>query len=367
MIGRNQAKWMSDWIGITDIKNNYNDQSGMALGTSKVVEVRYDSAAALLTRLEHTPAEPSVIKSAHVSSSRSVVVDRVPKVDESGYPIRDPETGSRLYQSVTAKAYYCPKCGSIVRNPKGNALGSRELSSEPKGATQKTCNARLLVAKHDPEKPKQGPDTIVIDTYRDAKGQNPLRTRVGDKKPGMEVNFLGRKWDVVECGEPLFHYTAAPYRWAPARIIQKKLRRFFNYLVIDEIHEHKSDAERPVDGMRQDHGRCSPRARPHRHDHRRLRRPPLPPDDADQRRQRSATRASSGARTPRSEVYGRIDRIVTVTGGDPETAVRGNVKSMRRCQERQRQRAEGRAAGRHAHPVRPAHDRRRPCSSRWRS
>ena len=47
---------------------------------------------------------------------------------------------------------------------------------------------------------------------------------------------------MLECREPLFHYTSRPYRWAPARIIQKKLRRMFQYLVIDELHEHQSDS-----------------------------------------------------------------------------------------------------------------------------
>ena len=50
------------------------------------------------------------------------------------------------------------------------------------------------------------------------------------KKPGTEVMHAGKKWVVRECGERLFNYTNKPYRWAPARIIQKKLRRMFDYL-----------------------------------------------------------------------------------------------------------------------------------------
>ena len=43
------------------------------------------------------------------------------------------------------------------------------------------------------------------------------------------------------CGEPLWWYVSKKYRYPLARIIQRKFRRFFKYLIIDECHEQQSD------------------------------------------------------------------------------------------------------------------------------
>ena len=45
----------------------------------------------------------------------------------------------------------------------------------------------------------------------------------------------------MTCGEPLWWFTSKPYRYSLARIIQRKFRRFFKYLIIDEAHEQQSD------------------------------------------------------------------------------------------------------------------------------
>jgi hypothetical protein len=42
------------------------------------------------------------------------------------------------------------------------------------------------------------------------------------------------------CGEPLWTMTGEINRFEPARFIHKKLRGFFDYLVLDEVHEEKS-------------------------------------------------------------------------------------------------------------------------------
>lgn len=42
------------------------------------------------------------------------------------------------------------------------------------------------------------------------------------------------------CGAPLWQYTGELKRWEPALYIQRRLRRFFTYLVLDEQHEEKS-------------------------------------------------------------------------------------------------------------------------------
>jgi hypothetical protein len=41
------------------------------------------------------------------------------------------------------------------------------------------------------------------------------------------------------CGEQLWQDVAKPKRYSPAKIIQKKLKGFFDYLIVDEAHEYK--------------------------------------------------------------------------------------------------------------------------------
>lgn len=44
------------------------------------------------------------------------------------------------------------------------------------------------------------------------------------------------------CGEQLWQMTGEVWRYAPARYIKRRLKGFFDYLVLDEFHEEKSDA-----------------------------------------------------------------------------------------------------------------------------
>jgi SNF2 family DNA or RNA helicase len=46
-----------------------------------------------------------------------------------------------------------------------------------------------------------------------------------------------------DCGEPLYQNVAQPRKWAPASIIQRRMRGYFKYLIIDECHEEaKADS-----------------------------------------------------------------------------------------------------------------------------
>jgi hypothetical protein len=42
------------------------------------------------------------------------------------------------------------------------------------------------------------------------------------------------------CREPLWQLTGELRRYEPAKFIHKQMRRFFDYLIIDEAHEEKS-------------------------------------------------------------------------------------------------------------------------------
>ena len=69
---------------------------------------------------------------------------------------------------------------------------------------------------------------------------SPLPEKFKDRTTGV-VSIGTNKYKIMTCGEPLWWFTSKPYRYSLARIIQRKFRRFFKYLIIDEAHEQQSD------------------------------------------------------------------------------------------------------------------------------
>ena len=103
---------------------------------------------------------------------------------------------------------------------------------------------------------------------------SPLPEKFKDRTTGV-VTIEKKKYRIVTCVEPLWWFTSKPYRYSLARIIQRKFRRFFKYLVIDEAHEQQSDeaaqsmaAGKLIGAI--DHVLC-----PDRNDHRRVRQEPV--------------------------------------------------------------------------------------------
>jgi hypothetical protein len=293
VIGRNQAKWLPDWAGMADSIPDFDDSP--------------------------VGGPPAAVKNANAVSSRNIVVDKVAATDEAGKTVYGKD-GRPVKKAVTTRAHYCPACGTVARNQKGDLLGAGHLSAKGKSASQRRCLGLQMVAQFDPEKPNQ------------ARDRRPLPGRFAENaQPGKEVSYGGRKWVVRACNEPLYQYTASPYRWAPARVVQKKLRGFFDYLVVDEVHEHKSDES--AQSMA-----CGKLMASARHvlaltgtiiggyaDHLF----PLMMRLAPQTLREEGF--EWGKDLPFSEVYGKIDRVVTVTEDNPSTSVKGNVKSMRRA------------------------------------
>ena len=189
VLGRNQAKWYPEWLGISDPRKGFS-------GTTYKIAV----------------------------SSKNVVVDRVPKLDENDRAVLD-HRGDPVMENISARVHYCPRCGTPALDKKGVPLGAKHLSD-----TQQTCQGRYLEQILDNDRPQNGLDIL-----------SPIPSPHRDRATGQEVNHAGKKWIVRDCQEPLWNWTSRPCRWAPARIIQKKLRRFFHYLIIDEVHEQKSD------------------------------------------------------------------------------------------------------------------------------
>ena len=277
VLGRNQAKWLSDWAGIAE-----------------------DPEKCL--------------------SAKTAVIDKVTLVDDKGYTIYD-KLGRPKKKSIFGKVYCCPSCGEVIVDKKGVPVTAKDLQAG-RGTTQKFCERtylQMLPAAAD-EKP-HALDRIKM----------PHELRGVADRIGHIVNHGGKRWKVTACNEPLFNYTSRPYRWSPARIIQKKLKRFFQYLVIDEVHEQKSDES--AQSMA-----CSKLIGSVNHvvaltgtiiggyaNH-------LYP--LLMRICPSSLRAEGfewGKDMAFSEVYGKIDRIITTKESDSGSEVRGNVKSMRKA------------------------------------
>jgi hypothetical protein len=200
VVGRDQIKRMPAWSGLGEPKKCFDGQ----------------------------------IRKDHPSVSR--VVDHKPVVDEDGYKKYD-SNGYPIKKAVIDKRITCPKCGAIPTK-KGIPLTSKDLSRN----TQHRCKAMIFEQVGDPDgKGGDGLDRIVNRDTNDATmGRVPYELR--NAREGSVVNHAGKKWKVKTCGEPLWQFVRKPNWWPAARIIQKKLRRIAQYLIVDEAHEQKSDS-----------------------------------------------------------------------------------------------------------------------------
>ena len=286
VLGRNQAKWLSDWIGLADDRKGYDGVEGPPCGRSeKLVKIELAT-------------------------------------DEQGRAICGPD-GRQLTTKVFASTYKCPACGEIILDKKGVPMGAKALSAKGKTASQQRCKAKYLAPVHDPEsKEVQGSDRI--------SSSHRAFSVYADREPGSIVKFAGRSHEVRQCGEPLYAYTSKPYRWAPARIIQKKMKRLFTYLIVDEVHEQKSDESaqsmacgKLISSVNHVIALTGTIIGGYAHH--------LFP--LMMRLTPKSLRSEGfewGKDLAFAEVYGRIDRIIT-TKESGESSVGGNVKSMRRA------------------------------------
>lgn len=193
VLGRNQAKWMSDWAGIADQQKGFDG-----------------------------------ITHEHSLSSKSIIVERENIKDENGYQVYD-DQGRPATKAILGRVHYCPRCGTTVLDKRGTPVAKKALTNV-KNVSQQRCQGKFLKSIFDVARPSvPGGDTIE------------LPARYAHHKAGQKVAHAGRDWLVCDCKEPLYNYTSRPYRWAPASIIQRKLKGLFQYLLIDEVHEQKSD------------------------------------------------------------------------------------------------------------------------------
>ena len=343
VIGRNQVKWYPEWAGISDPYKGLNTVGGNLAGVSEVIQIGTDGDGQPVTKRVFTPGGVGEAMTVKPTTVKSIVVDRVKAVGPDGQEIKDAD-GRVKMKSVTAQVFTCPKCGNVIRDRKGIAVSGNALSKN-----KMTCEGKYLqqIPTIDRHKTEHGLDVI-----------SPLPEKFKDRTTGV-VSIGTNKYKVMTCGEPLWWFTSKPYRYSLARIIQRKFRRFFKYLIIDEAHEQQSDeaAQSMAAGKligSTDHVlaltgtliggyaknlyalllRVCPQT---------LR----------------AEHFEWGKDMEFSKVYGRIDRIVTTKeeAGAAKPGVGKNCASMRRAKTGNSTERPGRQAGHHAHAVRSAHDR----------
>jgi hypothetical protein len=194
IVGRNQAKWTPDRRGLGSKVRGFDG------------------------------------KFSENSSSKQVVIKHETMYDaETGSPIYD-ERGHNKRKAITDRHFFCPSCGEILRDNKGIALGAAQFAKWAKsGSDEGKCKGRYMI-----EVPADGRTKSGLDRRPVPQNATAIVGKVYKSPFGIE--YLVR-----ECGEPLWNFTGRPYRWPPATLIQKKMRRMFKYLIIDESHEQKSD------------------------------------------------------------------------------------------------------------------------------
>jgi hypothetical protein len=138
---------------------------------------------------------------------------------------RRPVTIERRDGPVMTEILACPHCGGHVLDRNGKIVA--EITK------QMTCEARILREVVSPEKATSGLDRQCYPSE-------------GRTEPeGKVARIEGQDFDVrvCVCREPLWQYVRKPFnRWPPARFIHRKMKRgAFQYLIIDEAHEAKSD------------------------------------------------------------------------------------------------------------------------------
>lgn len=187
LLGRNQAKYMPEFVGVGEKRRGFdgNEREGRCVSQQ--------------------------------------MIGRVDKTDEEGKVVLD-QYRQKVTVPLVQAVVQCPTCGTIARGVKETMLEPKDL-----GKKQWTCEGNYLVGG-------------VRADQRRSHGKDRLRGGLGYKhQVGRTTMVDGRPYTVVACNEPLWNYTKKPYRFPPASIFQRKLKSYCKYLVIDEVHEQKSD------------------------------------------------------------------------------------------------------------------------------
>ena len=181
----------------------------MKLGGSRtVVKVGEAPDGTPMTEVKHEPGQRG--KPLEHGSSRRFLAEI------------DDENGNK--KRVVARKWVCPSCGKPVVDKNGapiNVPGSSKLM---------TCDGKF------------GREIAELDRKQCGLDRSQHRKQLADIPAGRVIESHGKRWRVCACKEPLWQFTDKPKRWPPAVYIANKMPKAFTYLIIDELHEQKSDS-----------------------------------------------------------------------------------------------------------------------------
>jgi hypothetical protein len=125
---------------------------------------------------------------------------------------------------IVARRWACPSCGKPVVDKNGAPIKVPDVSK------LLTCDGKFGREIPEPDRKECGLD------------RSQWRKQLAEIPAGRIVQENEKRWRVCECKEPLWQFTAKPKRWPPAMFIAKRMPKAFTYLIVDELHEAKSDS-----------------------------------------------------------------------------------------------------------------------------
>jgi hypothetical protein len=125
---------------------------------------------------------------------------------------------------IIARRWVCPSCGKPVVDKNGAPI------KVPDQSKLLTCDGNFGREIPEPDRKECGLD------------RSSWRKQLAEIPAGRIVQENDKRWRVCEWKEPLWQFVAKPKRWPPAMFIAAKMPKAFTYLIIDELHEQKSDS-----------------------------------------------------------------------------------------------------------------------------
>jgi hypothetical protein len=125
---------------------------------------------------------------------------------------------------IVARRWVCPSCGKPIVDKNGAPIKVPDLSK------LFTCDGKFL---------REIPESDGKECGRD---RSSWRKQLAEVPAGRIVQEHDKRWRVCACNEQLWQFTAKPKRWPPAMFVAAKMPKAFSYLIIDELHEQKSDS-----------------------------------------------------------------------------------------------------------------------------
>ena len=164
VLGRNQAKWLSDWTGMADSRPGFSAVEGKLREIATTALIGKDNNGDPVTETTyHIPMPKPPVAPLHCISSKAVAIEHQSVLDLRGYPTYD-KKGNPIRKAIYGRLHYCPSCGQNITDKKGVPLSAKDLQSGTSKSTAKNCKGvylQMLAAPAD-KKRSHGLDRIPI-------------------------------------------------------------------------------------------------------------------------------------------------------------------------------------------------------------